>query len=721
MAINLLLEALQYAGRGWPVFAISSRKVPFKGTHGFKDATTDRATLEAMWARHPAAAVALATGDVVVIDVDGLGGVRQLSELVAAYGPLPPTLQARTPRGGRHLYFIPPPGVRIGSRAQKRGKGEDGLDIRGHGGLVLLPPSRGAAGAYEWIDATVATAVMPEWLAAWCLAQGARQELAPVANLGLGPVPAHLATVAAGVTGRALVGITDTPWSAHEEARLREALKYCDVRGHDNKVFLGFALQHLSWGERSDGTSIAYELWLGAISRDEGFSHPAKAEKKWPTLGKEIGNRKARTISSIIAEAKANGWDGRVHESIKPSHSNGFHALPEALTVPIEKQIVFPDTDKAGNPKATCLNTATAIEGLGVVCKKDVFHEKWLLAGEAIQSWQGDMTDESVLMLRRLIRLRFGFDPGPHHSRDAAVQLCLENQFNPVWDYLDGLQWDGRRRLGNWAIRYLGAPDTALNREIGRLMLIAAVRRARKPGTKFDQIIVLEGPQGTGKSTAVKILAGEDNFSDQHVLGADDRAQQEAFRGVWIHELAELSGLRRTEVERLKSFASRTEDRARPAFGHMRVDMKRRCVLIATTNEDDYLKDDTGNRRFWPIPTGRIDLEALACDRDQIWAEADVWERRGVSLFLDASLWGQISAIQSERLDSDPWEQKIMNYIGGKEDCAACDVMEQALQLKNVEMTQPTYVRVARILKRNGFKRYRKRDGKHLEWRYKAI
>src|SRR5262249_4498604 len=152
--------------------------------------------------------------------------------------------------------------------------------------------------------------------------------------------------------------------------------------------------------------------------------------------------------------------------------------------------------------------------------------------------------------------------------------LCLEHPFNPVIDYLAALAWDGTERIGRWVIDYLGCPDEPIGRAFGRLMLIAAVRRARHPGTKFDQIIVLEGVEGTGKSTALRILAGDDNFSDQRILGVSEREQQEALQGVWIHEIADLAGMRRTEVEAIKAFASKTEDRARPAYGRFRVDTK---------------------------------------------------------------------------------------------------------------------------------------------------
>lgn len=200
------------------------------------------------------------------------------------------------------------------------------------------------------------------------------------------------------------------------------------------------------------------------------------------------------------------------------------------------------------------------------------------------------------------------------------MQLCLDGKFDPVLDYVNALTWDGTPRLDRWLITYTGAADTELDREFGRIALIAAVRRVRSPGTKFDPIIVLEGPMGTGKSKVIETLAGIENFGDQSIFGVRDREQQELLAGVWLYEITELSNIRKTEVEHIKAFASRTYDRARPAYGRTRVDQPRRCVLFATTNNDQYLKE--ADRRFWPLKTKEIDIEALKCDRDQLWVEA---------------------------------------------------------------------------------------------------
>ena len=340
-----------------------------------------------------------------------------------------------------------------------------------------------------------------------------------------------------------------------------------------------------------------------------------------------------------------------------------------------------------------------------------------------IERWQGDLTDEVIQMIRKSIRAKFGFDPGEKNVRDACIQLCLENQFDPVLDYLDALQWDGVRRLDTWLTRYMGAADTELNRTIGRLVLIAAVRRQYKPGTKFDQIVVLESKEGYGKSTAIEILAGKENFSDQSILNKQEREQQEAMAGVWLYEIADLTGMKRADIEHIKAFASRTTDRARPAWGRFREDRPRRTIFFATTNDEEYLKSQTGNRRFWPVQVGRVDLVALRADRDQIWAEAVRCEASGESIALPERLWNAASIEQEKREETDFWFDEIAKYIEtkGLADVSTREVLvdNQFIRLEVAQVGRAQQMRAASILKRLGFSRYKRWNGSTEERRYR--
>jgi predicted P-loop ATPase len=324
----------------------------------------------------------------------------------------------------------------------------------------------------------------------------------------------------------------------------------------------------------------------------------------------------------------------------------------------------WPDVTEEGEPKRTYSNARAAITALGVICSYDEFHDRMLVAGHPINEWAGELSDAVNVMLRQIIINEFGFDPGKDNIADAATELCLENRFDSIIDYLARLKWDGTPRLDKWLSTYLGVEDSTLNQAIGRLTLIAAVRRARKPGCKFDHILTLEGREGTMKSTSIVTLAGIDNFSDQTILTASDKEQQELVRGAWLYEIADLAGMRRGEVEKIKAFASRTHDRARPAYGRRRVDAPRRCIFIGTTNDDEYLQSQTGNRRFWPVKTGTIDIDALRQDRDQLWAEAADVEAKGDPLVLPKELWAEASSAQDERRQHDPWDDVLANVPG---------------------------------------------------------
>jgi predicted P-loop ATPase len=375
---------------------------------------------------------------------------------------------------------------------------------------------------------------------------------------------------------------------------------------------------------------------------------------------------------------------------------------------------VFPDRFEGGKPKATYRNTRIALTCFGARFSHNLFRRRDIIEWHMIGVDPIEATEEGMDKFRQAIIDKYGFDPKKENVFDALHSLCFENAFDPVCDYLDGLKWDGRARLDSWLTYYLGAADTALNRAFGRKTLIAAVRRARRPGCKFDNILTLEGGQGTGKSTALRILAIEDDaFTDQDLLHLDAKSQKEALAGKWIVELAELAGMRRADSEKVKAFASRTHDRARAAYARFTDDQPRRCIMVGTTNADEYLSDPTGNRRFWPVRTGSIDLEALRCDRDQLWAEAAIMERNGESLMLDSELWGDAASEAAKRLETDPWEdilrrvkgEIVLGADGAEERVMSADLLGSGdyLNVPKERQTTPTAQRLARAMKKLGW------------------
>lgn len=349
-----------------------------------------------------------------------------------------------------------------------------------------------------------------------------------------------------------------------------------------------------------------------------------------------------------------------VLEKRKPVH----YALRQARSALAAVSDGWPDCDKSGNLKVTMRNTVVALQRLGFTFSHDLFRHRKVVNSAMLDDHEGEISDDACALLRAAIIDAFGFDPKAENVRDAVTQLCLEHTFHPIRQMLDALVWDGTPRVDDWLGRYMGADDTPLNRAVGRIMLVAAVRRVREPGVKFDTIVILEGKQGTGKSTALRILAGQGNHSDNELLTLDTKAQMEAMEGVWIYELSEMSGLSKGDVERMKAFASRDVDRARMSYGRFSEARGRQTIFIGTTNEHKYLKDRTGNRRFLPVKTGQIDLEALLRDRDQLWAEAAKLEAQGESIVLPQELWAVAAAEQEDRLEDDPWQERLATVRG---------------------------------------------------------
>ena len=223
----------------------------------------------------------------------------------------------------------------------------------------------------------------------------------------------------------------------------------------------------------------------------------------------------------------------------------------------------------------------------------------------------------------------------PATSEKAETSETFEKS---VIDYLNALVWDGVPRLDRWLVDCAGAEDSPYVRAASRAMLVAAVRRARHPGCRFDQMPVLEGPQGCGKSSALRVLAVEDAwFADfLPITDGDARKIIEATQGKWIVEAGELAGMKSSDSSTLKSFLSRSTDEARMAYQRDRTRVPRQFVIVGTTGSSDYLRD-TGNRRFWPVRVVHFDLARLTEIRDQLWAEAAVAEAAGEAIDLPLS------------------------------------------------------------------------------------
>ena len=304
----------------------------------------------------------------------------------------------------------------------------------------------------------------------------------------------------------------------------------------------------------------------------------------------------------------------------------------------------------------------------------------------------------------------------PRIGKDTIFQAiekhAQERGFHPVRDYLDGLVWDGQNRIDGWLVKYLGAEPSHVTDAIGEMFLAAMVARVFQPGCKADYMLVLEGKQGTGKSTACGIIGG-DYFSDAL---PDVRLEKESanhLRGKWVLEIPELSSIKGAEDRALKAFLSRTTERYRPAYGRLEVEEPRQCVFVGTTNESVYLHDETGARRYWPVKTGKVDLDGLAHARDQLFAEAVHAYRGGLEWWPDKEFERvHLKPIQDARFEADPWEETIAAFVADKSTVMVKEIARGALEITADQLGTKENRRVTAVLERLGWKRSdKKRDG----------
>ena len=306
-------------------------------------------------------------------------------------------------------------------------------------------------------------------------------------------------------------------------------------------------------------------------------------------------------------------------------------------------------------------------------------------------------------------------------SRDVVHQAvdmrARENTFHPLRQYLTALVWDGTPRLNHWLETYLGAEPSPYAQAIGRMFLTGMCARVFEPGCKMDYMPVLEGPQGCGKSTVCQILGGEyytDALPD--VTSGKDVSQH--LRGKWLVEVAELSALGRAEAAALKAFLTREVERYRPPYGRLEVVQPRQCCFVGTTNKSAYLRDETGGRRFWPVKVGKIEVDALSADRDQLFAESWRIYENGIAWWPDQQFERQhILREQELRFDADAWEESISQYLATQEQVLVGEIARNALGMTSKQIGRAEQNRIVAILNRLGWKRQAKDSRGNFPWR----
>lgn len=314
----------------------------------------------------------------------------------------------------------------------------------------------------------------------------------------------------------------------------------------------------------------------------------------------------------------------------------------------------------------------------------------------------------------------------------GVAQAAREHSFNPVVEYFDRCIdcWDGQPRVATALTRYWGAEDSEYMRLVSTLFLIGIVVRGYRPGVKNDHAPVFEGGQGRGKSTALKVLGGEWFADTPFRMGEKDGYL--SIQGVLLYEVAELEQFNRSEVTAIKAFMSSTVDRFREPYGRRMKNVPRRCAFAATTNEDAYFKDTTGNRRFWPVETGTLDIAALTADRDQLFGEAISMMNAGVQWWPTYEQQRRlIDPMQESREIPDPWRGRIWEYLEGIDSegkpmaagklvrVTARELLTRALHIELSKMgpAKSETMRVAAIMRKLGWIKRRDSSGAR-DWYY---
>jgi putative DNA primase/helicase len=304
------------------------------------------------------------------------------------------------------------------------------------------------------------------------------------------------------------------------------------------------------------------------------------------------------------------------------------------------------------------------------------------------------------------------------HTRAAVVHEVIGGvskacSYHPVRDYLRALQWDGESRVSGWLSTYMGAEHTELTADIGLRFLMSCIARVMQPGCKVDTVLILAGEQGIKKSTGLRALCGPEWFSDTTLdLGRPD--SMAALQGQWLYEWAELDSVRRRDATTTKAFLSSQVDRYRPSYGRNHVKQPRQVVFVGTTNEETFLKDATGDRRYWPVKVSQVDLQAIKEDRDQLWAEALAYYRAEPRWWLCDEMEARLIDAQGEFKESDPWAETLEMWVEQmpqRQGFTILQALESGLGILIKDQGRHHIARVRGILAALPVKPYRFREG----------
>lgn len=387
----------------------------------------------------------------------------------------------------------------------------------------------------------------------------------------------------------------------------------------------------------------------------------ARADKKVKKL--LISEKINSAISDFEAVALESDEKDEINEQSRSSGLQTDDSWHEKLNI-----------DRKGNPTSTIYNVTLILENDQYFKGKiayDEFEKCEIATGNLpwrkINKHTRRLVDTDDANIRLYLEKTYGIN-NASKIRDGIAISAVKNSIHPVKEYLANTKWDGLKRLDTLLIDYQGVEDNGYTRAVTRKTLVAAVARIFDPGVKFDTVLTLVGGEGLSKSTLIKKL-GRQWFSESFST-VEGKQSFEQLQGVWIIEIAELSGLNKADIATIKHFITKTEDRYRVAFGKRTENFPRQCIFFATTNKIDFLKDYTGNRRYWPVhvkqikPTKNVFEDLNGYEIDQIWAEAvGVYKGGKERLYLSEEMEKKAQKSQKNHFEQHPWADIFMNYL----------------------------------------------------------
>ena len=602
----------------------------------------------------------------VAIDVDGPAGAASLAGLEATHGALPVTLTSATGRdgGGKHLIFSVPDHLdmaRLRNSASKiRGSG---IDVRSTGGQIVAPPSRHASGRrYEWI-VRVPPAEMPEWLFN-LMAADVEQPRLPVAKSRPGVTDIGERRYAS----KALADICDDIRSAPSGTRNVTLFKRA-CRMFEYCAGIGFSY----YTAEAEMLGAAMSAGLTRTESETALaSARTAAAKSPPRYAPELDERAPKPAPRRVEHAEDDGCDedgvvvdahaprvrvaevGTWRDTLKRSKDGKLLSCHANVNTVLTNHSAWAGVLAYNSFSESIVFKKPPPWGMALDDKSWLYPEILPTTSTKIVTWLAEAEDLIV---------------GPDIVKPIMALVAEGTIVDPVVAYLDDLEWDGVPRLATWLHTYLGAPlgDDRLNyytQEIGKRWMISAVARARVPGCQVDCTLILEGKQGCGKTTAVRSLVPHPSLYSETPINIGDKDAYMGLHGVWIYLFDELASTSRGDIEKVKNFLTSEKDRYRPPYGTAARDYYRKVVFSGSTNKGRYLVDETGNRRFWPVETGRIDSDGVERDRDQLWAEAAHLYAQGEKWYANtAELVAVCAEQQDARVEEEPWDILVARWL----------------------------------------------------------